>query len=248
MRSSLPKKKYRESIYTSPLHDLRQERHINQESVAAAIGVSVRSYGEWERGFIYPEPDNLLKLAKYFSVSTDYLLGATPYRNIGNREAMKITGLSEESIEALRSLYVHPQEDAENLPFGSMSLSSIRSIEKIFLMRDELIKLSQEIDCAVSSSFISSKKSTDSYNELNLALSTFSGEILDRDDHPFGENVEIKDGLISLSSKEAAEWYSMRAYNRLFDLARKCVKETISESAAAMKQERDKTSAENKEE
>ena len=48
--------------------------------MAAAFGVSVRQYQNYEGGAFYPDVAGLMKMADYFDVSTDYLLGRSDRR------------------------------------------------------------------------------------------------------------------------------------------------------------------------
>lgn len=57
------------------LKELRYANGAKQEDVAKTIGISKSGYGYYEQGRSMPDPEMLLKLAKYFNVSTDYLLG-----------------------------------------------------------------------------------------------------------------------------------------------------------------------------
>ena len=62
------------------LSRLRKKRRLSQAQLAAAIGLSASSKGyisELESGKKRPSTELLLKLADYFSVSTDDLLGRT---------------------------------------------------------------------------------------------------------------------------------------------------------------------------
>lgn len=63
------------------MQDLRKERGLNQDDVAAALGVSTGTISNWERGSRKPDLAQLNKLADYFSVSADYLLGRTNERD-----------------------------------------------------------------------------------------------------------------------------------------------------------------------
>ena len=56
------------------LHDLRIEHGITQADLAAAVGVSTRAVKYWERGERTPNLASLLALARYFNVTTEYLL------------------------------------------------------------------------------------------------------------------------------------------------------------------------------
>ncbi|MCK0472829.1 helix-turn-helix domain-containing protein [Halalkalibacter sp. APA_J-10(15)] len=50
---------------------------MRQEDVAKEIGVSRATYGHYEIGRTEPDNETLKKLADYYHVSTDYLLGRT---------------------------------------------------------------------------------------------------------------------------------------------------------------------------
>ncbi|WP_368490734.1 helix-turn-helix domain-containing protein [Clostridium sp. BJN0013] len=62
---------------STALKKLRYAKNVKQEDVAKAIGISKSGYGYYEQGRSMPDPEMLLKLAKYFTVSVDYLLGNT---------------------------------------------------------------------------------------------------------------------------------------------------------------------------
>lgn len=57
------------------LKELRQEKSLSQTQLAEALRVSQRSISSWETGFRQPDFATLEKIAKYFDVSADYLLG-----------------------------------------------------------------------------------------------------------------------------------------------------------------------------
>src|SRR5215471_16251494 len=52
------------------------------EDTARRIGVSVATYGKWERGKALPSAEYLIKIADSYEVSVDYLLGRTDYRDV----------------------------------------------------------------------------------------------------------------------------------------------------------------------
>lgn len=64
------------SIFAARLKELRLERGEKQSDVAEFLGVSVQSYSAYE-GAREPKYDFLCKLAEHYSVTVDYLLGAT---------------------------------------------------------------------------------------------------------------------------------------------------------------------------
>lgn len=54
---------------------LRERLNVTQKAVADYIGLSRQAYAHYEFGDRYPDPKTLCKLADYFNVSVDYLLG-----------------------------------------------------------------------------------------------------------------------------------------------------------------------------
>lgn len=61
---------------------LRQERGLRQEELGRRVGASKQSVSNWENGNIAPSIDLLLRLADFFGVSTDYLLGREDQRRL----------------------------------------------------------------------------------------------------------------------------------------------------------------------
>ncbi len=59
---------------------LRKELKKTQTDIANVLGITVSAYGNYELGQREPDNANLIKLAKYFGVSTDYLLGLSEER------------------------------------------------------------------------------------------------------------------------------------------------------------------------
>ena len=57
------------------LKELRLEKNLSQLELAKAIGFSQSSIVYWETGQRVPNAQAVIILAKYFNVSTDYLLG-----------------------------------------------------------------------------------------------------------------------------------------------------------------------------
>jgi len=57
------------------LKKLRFEKNITQKQIAEYLKIATNSYQSFEYGKLRPSLDTLTKLAEYFEVSTDYLLG-----------------------------------------------------------------------------------------------------------------------------------------------------------------------------
>lgn len=57
------------------IRQLRLTRNLSQVDLAKALGVTKQSISNWENNNIQPSIDMLIRLAQFFSVSIDYLLG-----------------------------------------------------------------------------------------------------------------------------------------------------------------------------
>ena len=57
------------------IRELREEKAISRSELAEAIGVNTRAISYWENGVNEPKASYIYKLAKFFNVSSDYLLG-----------------------------------------------------------------------------------------------------------------------------------------------------------------------------
>ena len=62
-------------IFSERLMQLRKERGLSQATVAKDLGVSLGIVCYWETNKSDPTATNVAKLARYFNVSSDYLLG-----------------------------------------------------------------------------------------------------------------------------------------------------------------------------
>lgn len=69
-------------MLSSRLKALREKKDISQKELAKIIGVSQQAIGSWEVGRTAPAPELIIKLADYFDVSSDYLLGRINDRNL----------------------------------------------------------------------------------------------------------------------------------------------------------------------
>lgn len=57
------------------LIQLQEERKFLKKDIANSVGLSVMGYYRYENGERVPNTDILIKLADYFQVSLDYLVG-----------------------------------------------------------------------------------------------------------------------------------------------------------------------------
>lgn len=80
------------------IKELREVRHFSQVELAEAMHVSKQSISNWENGNILPSVEMVVKLAEFFSVSTDYLLG------LDDRQYLEVSGLSQEKIAHIQMI------------------------------------------------------------------------------------------------------------------------------------------------
>lgn len=78
-------------LFSKRLRILRKNKNLTQAQLGNALNLENSTISSYERNKIMPSSDVLLKIAKYFDVSVDYL--------IGNTDDMQ--GKSEKSIEEI---------------------------------------------------------------------------------------------------------------------------------------------------
>jgi len=64
-------------ILNQRLKSLRVQNNVTQQKVADALGVTVGNVQKFEYGTAKPKLENVIKLADFFNVSLDYLVGRT---------------------------------------------------------------------------------------------------------------------------------------------------------------------------
>lgn len=85
------------------LKDLRVERSLTLEQLSAETGISKSALGKYEADdFKDISPFSMVALAKFYGVSTDYLLGLTEQKNHPNTE-LDALHLGDDAIEVLKT-------------------------------------------------------------------------------------------------------------------------------------------------
>ncbi len=70
----------------------RLSKNMNQVEFAKALGVTKQCVSNWENDNVVPSVEMLCKIATFFGVSTDYLLGRS------ERRVIEVSKLTEEQI------------------------------------------------------------------------------------------------------------------------------------------------------
>ena len=68
------------------IKELRKRHKLTQAQLAEQLGLTERSYQRLEANDSKPMYDNLISLANYFHVSTDYLVGRTDCPDIVTKD------------------------------------------------------------------------------------------------------------------------------------------------------------------
>ncbi|MBE6913191.1 MAG: helix-turn-helix transcriptional regulator [Ruminococcaceae bacterium] len=63
--------------YFKRLKDLREDKDLTQADIADLLGTTRQQIGKWENGVQMMGVDKYIKLAEYYNVSVDYILGLT---------------------------------------------------------------------------------------------------------------------------------------------------------------------------
>lgn len=80
------------------IKELRCSHNLSQVDLAFQLHISKQTVSNWENNNILPSVEMLLKLADYFAVSTDYLLGRD------DRVCLEVSGLTPQQLAHIRLL------------------------------------------------------------------------------------------------------------------------------------------------
>lgn len=97
-------------MFANRIKYLRQTRELNQVQLAERLGVTKQSISNWENDNIMPSVEMLGKIADFFNVSTDYLIGRNEKKH-SDGNMIDVTGLKPCQIEHIKLLV----EDFRNM-------------------------------------------------------------------------------------------------------------------------------------
>lgn len=80
------------------IRELRLTYNFSQIYLAKSLGVTKQTVSNWENNNILPSIEMLMNLARFFSVSTDYLL------ELDNRKFIEVTNLSLTQISHIQQI------------------------------------------------------------------------------------------------------------------------------------------------
>lgn len=77
---------------------LRLSHNLNQVQLADELNVSKQTISNWENNNILPSIDMLVKISRFFSVSTDFLL------ELDTRKYIEVTGLTDSQLAHIHQI------------------------------------------------------------------------------------------------------------------------------------------------
>ena len=90
-------------MFANQLGFLRRSQQLTQEQLADKLGVTKQSVSNWENGNIMPSVEMLEKIADFFNVSVDYLLGRNVFEQ-GSLSVIDVTRLTADEISNIKLL------------------------------------------------------------------------------------------------------------------------------------------------
>jgi len=105
------------SKFPERLKDLRKTRGINQTELSAYLNYGYTAIANYESGRNEPAIDTLSKIAEYFDVTVDYLIGKED-------DPKRMDGISKPEAELIMSFRTMDNEDKKILLEMAKSLSS----------------------------------------------------------------------------------------------------------------------------
>ena len=95
-------------MFAKRLTNLREKKNLYQKDIAEIFNIEQATVSNWEKGKRIPDSDMLIKLANFFEVSVDYLLGNDAPITDNEKELKEIEMLKQLLI---RNNFMHSHED-----------------------------------------------------------------------------------------------------------------------------------------
>ena len=108
------------SIRIDRLKALRKRKGLSQEDIAPKVGVKYGTYRNWEQGVRDPGTEALIRLAEFFGVSVDYLLGQS-----------EVEGRRDSAVMESETQYGHQAGDEEDILNRLKNDPATRMVAKI---------------------------------------------------------------------------------------------------------------------
>ena len=95
------------------LRQLMDETDTSQQALADSVGVTRQAVAQWKDGKTIPDIYNFKRIAEFFKIPYEYLLGDTDSKEHENMALADSLGLSDDAIETLEGIKEFSQHDDE---------------------------------------------------------------------------------------------------------------------------------------
>ena len=86
------------------IRDLREDMDLRQIDVSVATGIDQKTLSNYETGKTNPDSYSIIRLADFFKVSTDYLLGYSSFNIKDNYDIIEIINNIEQELNELKRI------------------------------------------------------------------------------------------------------------------------------------------------
>lgn len=113
-------------MFSKRLKYLRTKKGLSQQNMADFLGISRQGYGKYEKGESETDNKTLVKLAKFFGVTTDYLVGYSNDPNLTAKDEKDIA----KRMEKMKRDLIEGNAEGEGLSYRGepMSEEAIESL------------------------------------------------------------------------------------------------------------------------
>lgn len=193
------------SPFAASLRQLIEDRNATQGDIASITGVTRQTVSQYCNGISEPGYDTLIKIADFFNVSVDYLLGRT---NDPNRQAsaIDVLGLSPQAVDKLKSY--SSREDAAGFIEG---INMILTSPRIFTLAKDIDLLARNIALEKSRLEQFNRESEDDRDRLfpvalqmdkqDIDVSTQLAELIAKEFPEYKGRIAVSCGRVVLQSQ-----------------------------------------------
>ena len=98
------------------IRELREDHDLKQQAIANILDVTQQQYSQYETGTVELPLRHFIKLAEYYHVSADYLIGRQPYHTVKPLEIVYVTRdcTCEKLVDDILSLDEEGRRDVVN--------------------------------------------------------------------------------------------------------------------------------------
>ena len=126
------------------LRELRQSKHLTQAELGAVLKVSASTIGMYEQGRREPDNPMLTKMADYFGVSIDYLIGRDSSFKTASTRQLPTT-------DFINSLFANDPEGLARINQATIEINGLESLDYLsdetrVLIKNALLLAAQEVD------------------------------------------------------------------------------------------------------